>query len=56
MKIVEFQAYSPEWKKKKEEGKWKDYPGYAISEKGHIGLQNHGSGVKFRNIKVRRID
>jgi len=55
MKVVEFQAYSPEWNQKKEQGKWKDYPGYASSQKGHIGLQNHGSGVKFRNIKVRKL-
>ena len=55
-KIVEFQAYTPEWEKKKAVSKLKDYPGYAISETGHIGLQNHGSGVKFRNIKVRKLD
>ena len=56
MKAVEFDAYSPEWRKKKDEGKWKDYPGYAVSKIGHIGLQNHGSGVKFRNIKLRKLD
>lgn len=56
MKVVEFQAYSPEWEKLRSSGKWKDYPDYAISKTGHIGLQNHGSGVKFRNIKVRKID
>jgi hypothetical protein len=56
MKVVEFQAYSPEWKQKKDQGKWKDYPDYAVSKTGHIGLQNHGSGVKFRNIKVRKLD
>jgi hypothetical protein len=56
MKVVEFQVNSPEWKLKKAEGKWKDYPGYASSGNGHIGLQNHGSGVKFRNIKIRRLD
>lgn len=56
MKVVEFQAYSPDWEKKKAASKWKDFPGYAISKKGHIGLQNHGSGVSFRNIKVRIID
>jgi len=55
MKVVEFQAYSPDWKQKLAESKWKDYPGYAISKTGHIGLQNHGSGVKFRNIKVRML-
>ena len=56
MKVVEFQAYSPEWNQLKAVSKWKDFPGYAISQKGHIGLQNHGSGVKFRNIKVRKLD
>jgi hypothetical protein len=56
MKVVEFQAYSPEWNQLKAASKWKDYPGYAISQKGHIGLQNHGSGVKFRNIKVRKLN
>jgi len=56
VKVVEFKAYSPDWQKKKDEGKWKDFSGYAISNKGHIGLQNHGSGVKFRNIKLRKLD
>jgi hypothetical protein len=55
MKVVEFQAYSPQWNELKMAGKWKDFPGYAVSQKGHIGLQNHGSGVKFRNIKVRKL-
>jgi hypothetical protein len=54
-KVVEFQAYSPQWNELKMAGKWKDFPGYAISKKGHLGLQNHGSGVKFRNIKVRKL-
>lgn len=56
MKVVDFQAYSPEWEKLRSSGKWKAYPEYALSENGHIGLQNHGSGVKFRNIKIRRLD
>jgi hypothetical protein len=55
MKVVEFEAYSQEWEKLRSSGKWKDYPDYAISKTGHIGLQNHGSGVKFRNIKVRKL-
>lgn len=55
MKVVEFEAYSPEWEKLRSSGKWKEYPDYAISKTGHIGLQNHGSGVKFRNIKVRKL-
>ncbi len=56
MKVVEFEAYSPEWEKLRASGKWKQFPDYAISKTGHIGLQNHGSGVKFRNIKVRKLN
>ncbi|MCD4746963.1 MAG: DUF1080 domain-containing protein, partial [Bacteroidales bacterium] len=33
--------------------KWKNYPGYGLARKGHIALQDHGSVVKFRNIKIR---
>jgi hypothetical protein len=35
--------------------KWKDYPGYGLARKGHIGLQDHGSKIMFRNIKIRDI-
>lgn len=55
-KVTEFTAYSSDWKAKKATGKWKDFPGYAIATKGKIGLQNHGSGVKFRNVKIRKIN
>ena len=56
IKIVEFDAYTPEWEALKNSGKWKSYPDYAISKTGKIGLQNHGSGVMFRNIKIRQLD
>lgn len=54
-KIVEFEAYSHEWEILKNSGKWKNYPDYAISKTGKIGLQNHGSGVQFRNIKIKEL-
>ncbi|PYQ91612.1 MAG: hypothetical protein DMG02_06305 [Acidobacteria bacterium] len=31
----------------------KDYPQYARARRGHIGLQDHGDKVAFRNIKIR---
>lgn len=54
-KVVEFEAYIPEWDSLKAQSKWKDFPDYARFKSGKIGLQNHGSGVKFRNIKVREL-
>ncbi len=52
-KIVEYQLWTEEWKELVQKGKWKDYPDYGLARKGFIGLQDHGSEVKFRNIKIR---
>jgi hypothetical protein len=51
--IVEYDFYTPEWYKEKTDGKWKDYPFYGSARKGYIGLQDHGSNIRFRNIKVK---
>jgi hypothetical protein len=54
--IVEYDIWTDEWHKLAHEGKWKDYPGYGMAKKGHIGLQDHGSVVKFRNIKLKELE
>ncbi len=54
-KTVEFIPYSEDWYKRKNSGKWDEYPDYAISNSGLIGLQDHGSSVWFKNIKIRRL-
>lgn len=55
-KIVEFQAGTEEWKKAKTEGKWKEFPDYGISSKGHIVLQDHGNKAYFKNIKIKSLE
>ena len=54
-KIVEFQAWTDEWKKEKAEGKWKDYPDYGSAQIGAIALQHHGNKAYFRNIKIKEL-
>lgn len=54
-KVVEYDLYSPDWEKRKAEGKWKDDANYARSAKGHITFQNHGSEAWFKNIKIREL-
>jgi hypothetical protein len=54
--VVEYDLWTEEWHKLAQEGKWKDYPGYGMAEAGHIGLQDHGSVVRFRNIKLKRLE
>ena len=54
--IVEYDLWTKEWHKLAHEGKWKDYPGYGLAESGHIGLQDHGSVIRFRSIKLKVLD
>lgn len=54
-KLLEYELWSPEWKKEKARGKWKDDPEYGMSTTGHIALQYHGGDVWFRNIKLKQL-
>lgn len=54
-KIVEFEAWTPEWFALKNSGKWNGMPEYGLSETGYIALQDHGSKVWFRNMKIREL-
>lgn len=55
VKVVEYELWTQEWKKNKENCKWKNCPDYGRFKKGHIGLQDHGGLTMFRNIKIRRL-
>lgn len=55
VKVVEFEQGSEDWNKRKAEGKWKDTPEYGMEKTGHICLQDHGSEIWFKNIKIRKL-
>lgn len=55
VKVVDFELWTPEWQQLKEKGKWKDARNYAMAKKGYIALQDHGGGVRFKNIKLRKL-
>jgi hypothetical protein len=52
---VSFVPQSPDWHKRRNSGKWEAFPDYAKKQSGLIALQDHGSPVWFRNIKIRPI-
>lgn len=54
-KTVEYELGSDDWKSMVSNSKFKDYQGYGSAEMGHIGLQDHGNEVHFKNIKIRRL-
>lgn len=54
-KTVEFVPWSADWQQRKQKGKWSDFPDYGTARTGLIGLQDHGSNVWFKNIKIRKL-
>lgn len=53
--VVSFVPWSKDWTEKKANGKWKIAKDYAKFKTGYIGFQDHGSGLAFRNIKIRKL-
>ena len=52
--VVEFHLWTEDWKKMITSSKFKDYSWFLNTAKeGFIGLQDHGSDVWFRNIRLR---
>lgn len=54
-KVVDFELWTPEWNELKAKSKWKDAEQYGMIKKGHIALQDHGGGIWFKNIKLRKL-
>ena len=54
-KILEFEAWTDEWFELKNSGKWENAPDYGLSSVGHISLQDHGSRIWFRNMKIKEL-
>ncbi|MFO7853200.1 MAG: 3-keto-disaccharide hydrolase [Bacteroidota bacterium] len=52
---VQYERGTEQWKKRVEESKFSDVPGFGEDEQGHILLQDHGSEVSFRSIKIKEL-
>ena len=50
--LLEFVPWSEDWYERKNSGKWDQFPDYGLAGRGRICLQDHGSKVWFRNIKI----
>jgi len=53
---VEYELWTPEWEELVRASKFADYPEYGRATRGHIGLQDHGHTLRYRNIKLRPIE
>lgn len=52
-RVVVYELWTDEWRAKVAKTKFSEWPGYGMAESGHIGLQDHGDPVWYRNIKLR---
>lgn len=53
--VVEYEKNSEEWNKLRNSGKWTDYPDWGKFDEGHVSLQNHGTKVWYRSIKLKEL-
>lgn len=51
--IVEYELGSEDWQRRVAASKFAKWPKYGTLNSGHIGLQDHGDRVAFRNIQIR---
>ena len=54
--LLEYELGSEDFQGRVAESKFAVYPSFAMARRGHIGLQDHGDPVWYRNIKIRELE
>lgn len=52
---ISYELGSADWKAKVAASKFKQWPGYGMSRRGRIALQDHGDVVSYRTIRIRAL-
>jgi hypothetical protein len=51
-RVVEYELGTAEWRALVDGSKFAEWPDYGVHSEGHIGLQDHGNPVWFRNLRI----
>ncbi|OQP45639.1 3-keto-disaccharide hydrolase [Niastella populi] len=54
-KVVATTMWDDNWKQLIANSKFRNWAGFGMFRKGRIALQDHGNGVAFRNIQIKRL-
>ena len=52
-KVVDYDLHSPDWTKRLMASKFKDVPRYGREPRGHLVLQEHGSRIQYKNLRIK---
>lgn len=55
VEIASYEIGGADWERRVAASKFAAWPGFGRAARGHIGLQDHGDPVWFRNVKIRAI-
>ncbi len=53
--VVKYVKNTEEWNKLRNSGKWNAFPDWGKFDEGYISLQNHGTKVWYRSIKLKEL-
>jgi hypothetical protein len=53
--VVQYVKNSEDWLKRRNSGKWTDYPDWGKFDEGYISLQNHGTKIWYRSVKLKQL-
>ncbi|HEX9106718.1 MAG TPA: DUF1080 domain-containing protein [Longimicrobiales bacterium] len=53
VRLVDYTIGSADWKRRVAASKFGEYPHYGLAARGHIGVQDHGDRVWYREIRIR---
>jgi hypothetical protein len=54
--VATYEIGSADWQARVAASKFAEWPKFGTLERGHIGLQDHGDRVAFRDIRIRVLD
>ena len=53
--VADIEIGGERWRRLVAASKFRDWEGFGENRQGHIGLQDHGDRVQFKNLKIREI-
>lgn len=55
VRVVSYELWSDEWRARVAASKFKDWPRFGMSRRGHIALQDHTDLVAYRSIRIKEL-